>query len=56
MLSGVLAVGLCFTVYNPVPFAAAALLFFAIGCGFLYRANTVINDVNSSQIDYEHAK
>ncbi|WP_264682727.1 MULTISPECIES: ankyrin repeat domain-containing protein [unclassified Wolbachia] len=56
LLSGVLAVGLCFTVYNPVPFAAAALLFFAIGCGFLYRANTVLNDVNFSQIDFEHAK
>ncbi|WP_264719413.1 ankyrin repeat domain-containing protein [Wolbachia endosymbiont (group B) of Eucosma cana] len=56
LLSGVLAVGLCFTVYNPVPFAAAALLFFAIGCGCLYRANTVLNDVNFSQVDFEHAK
>ncbi len=27
LLSGVLAVGLCFTVYNPVPFAATSLLF-----------------------------
>ncbi|AGJ98480.1 Ankyrin repeat domain protein [Wolbachia endosymbiont of Drosophila simulans wNo] len=45
LLSGVLAVGLCFVVDNPVPLAAVSLLFFAIGCGYLYRANTVINDI-----------
>lgn len=56
LLSGVLAAGLCFAIYNPVPLAVTSLLFFAIGCGFLYRANTILNDVNSSQVDYEHAK
>ncbi|MGL9757603.1 MAG: ankyrin repeat domain-containing protein [Wolbachia sp.] len=56
LLSGVLAAGICFAVYNPVPLAVTSLLFFAIGCGFLYRANTILNDVNSSQVDYEHAK
>lgn len=56
LLTGALAVGLCFVVDNPVPLAAAALLFFAIGCGLLYRANTVLNDVNFSQVDCEHAK
>ncbi|CCE77417.1 conserved hypothetical protein (Ankyrin repeat domain)(part 2) [Wolbachia pipientis wAlbB] len=56
MLTGALAVGLCFVVDNPVPLAVAALLFFAIGCGCLYRANTVLNDVNFSQVDFEHAK
>ncbi|WP_416647871.1 hypothetical protein [Wolbachia endosymbiont of Nasonia giraulti] len=50
LLSGVFAVGLCFVVDNPVPLAATSLLFFAIGCGFLYRANTVINDVSFSQV------
>lgn len=48
LLSGVLAAGICFAVYNLVPLAATSLLFFAIGCGFLYRANTVLNDVNFS--------
>lgn len=56
LLSGVFAAGLCFAVYNPVPLAVTSSLFFAIGCGFLYRANTVLNDVNSSQVGYEHAK
>ncbi|MFT4314207.1 MAG: ankyrin repeat domain-containing protein [Wolbachia pipientis] len=50
LLSGVLAAGLCFAIYNPVPLAVTSLLFFAIGCGFLYRANTVINDVSFSQV------
>lgn len=56
LLSGVLAAGLCFAIYNPVPLAVTSLLFFAIGCGCLYRANTVLNDVNFSQVDFEHAK
>uniref|UniRef100_A0A3B0J1B5 Uncharacterized protein n=2 Tax=unclassified Wolbachia TaxID=2640676 RepID=A0A3B0J1B5_9RICK len=50
LLSGVFAVGLCFIVDNPVPLAATSLLFLAIGCGYLYRANTVINDVSFSQV------
>lgn len=50
LLSGVLAAGLCFAIYNPVPLAATSLLFLAIGCGYLYRANTVINDVSFSQV------
>ncbi len=56
LLSGVLAAGLCFAIYNPVPLAVTSLLFFSIGCGCLYRANTVLNDVNFSQVDFEHAK
>lgn len=50
LLSGVLAAGLCFAIYNPVPLAVTSLLFFAIGCGFLYRANTILNDVSFSQV------
>ncbi|WP_264375621.1 ankyrin repeat domain-containing protein [Wolbachia endosymbiont (group B) of Sphaerophoria taeniata] len=50
LLSGVLAAGICFAVDNPTPLVVTSLLFLAIGCGYLYRANTVINDVSFSQV------
>ena len=50
LLSGVLAAGICFAVDNTTPLVATSLLFLAIGCGYLYRANTVINDVSFSQV------
>ncbi|URG40591.1 ankyrin repeat domain-containing protein [Wolbachia endosymbiont of Ostrinia scapulalis] len=50
LLSGVLAAGICFAVDNSTPLVATSLLFLAIGCGYLYRVNTVINDVSFSQV------
>ncbi|WP_341811797.1 hypothetical protein [Wolbachia endosymbiont (group A) of Conops quadrifasciatus] len=54
ILLGVYAVGACLVIeYSPEMsafFAAVAMVLLLVGCYSLYKANTVLNDVKSTQL------
>ncbi|WP_265029993.1 TomO hydrophobic C-terminal domain-containing protein [Wolbachia endosymbiont (group A) of Philonthus cognatus] len=53
VLSGAFAVGACLTIPNLeicIPLAVTAFAFFTIGCYFSYKANTILSDVESTQL------
>lgn len=55
MLSGVFAVGACLAVLHDylvigACLAAVALVLLLVGCHSLYKANTILSDVESTQL------
>lgn len=53
VLSGAFAVGACLTMPDLeicIPLAVVAFAFFTIGCYSLYKANTILSDVKSTQL------